>query len=138
MGHLRFLLFYLLCGVGAALVQTAFTVVVRPEDAAIPNLGASGAIAGVLGAYLVLFPQARVRTLVFLGFFVTLTRIPAMLVLGLWFALQFFQGLFAVGGADTGGVAVWAHVGGFVLGLLLVRLFARGQGAGRARPADHP
>jgi membrane associated rhomboid family serine protease len=138
MGHLRYLLFYLLCGVGAALIQTAFTLTFRPEEATIPNLGASGAIAGVLGAYLVLFPQARVRTLVFLGFFITLTRIPALLVLGLWFGLQFFQGIFAVGGTDTGGVAVWAHVGGFVLGLLLVRLFARGPGEGRARPAYHP
>jgi membrane associated rhomboid family serine protease len=138
MGHLRYATFYLLCGVGAALAQTAFTLTFRPEEAAIPNLGASGAIAGVLGAYLVLFPQARVRTLVFLGFFITFTRIPALVLLGLWFVLQFFQGIVSVGSADTGGVAVWAHVGGFVLGLLLVRLFARGQGAGRTRPAYHP
>ena len=138
MGHLRFATFYLLCGVGAALAQTAFTVAFRPEEAATPNLGASGAIAGVLGAYLVLFPQARVRTLVFLGFFITFTRIPALVLLGLWFALQFFQGIVTVGGAASGGVAVWAHVGGFVLGLLLVRLFARGPGGGRARPASLP
>jgi membrane associated rhomboid family serine protease len=89
----------------------------------------------VLGAYLVLYPHARVRTLIFLGFFISITRIPAMVVLGLWFVLQFFQGLFAVGGSDTGGVAVWAHIGGFVAGLLLVKLFARRERGRRAIPA---
>jgi membrane associated rhomboid family serine protease len=135
MGHLRYLLFYLLCGVAAALVQTLFTVGFAPGDADIPNLGASGAIAGVLAAYLVLFPHARVRTLIILGFFISMTRVPAVLLLGLWFLLQFFQGLGAVGGGDTGGVAVWAHVGGFVAGLPLVKLFARGDRGRRAVPA---
>jgi membrane associated rhomboid family serine protease len=135
MGHLGFLAFYLLCGVAAALVQTLFTISFSPEEAGIPNLGASGAIAGVLGAYIVLFPHARVRTLVFLGFFISMTRVPALVVLGLWFVLQFFQGLGAVGGAGTGGVAVWAHIGGFVAGLVLVKLFARGQRGRRAVPA---
>jgi membrane associated rhomboid family serine protease len=135
MGHLRYLLFYLLCGVAAALVQTLFTLSFNPGDADIPNLGASGAIAGVLAAYLVLFPHARVRTLIILGFFISMTRIPALVVLGLWFVLQFFTGLGAVAGGDTGGVAVWAHVGGFAAGLLLVRLFARGDRGRRAMPA---
>lgn len=135
MGHAGFLVFYLLCGIAAALVQTLFTYTFRPEDAAIPNLGASGAIAGVLGGYLVLFPHARVRTLIILGFFISFTRVPALVVLGLWFGLQFFQGLWAVGGSDTGGVAVWAHIGGFVAGLLLVKLFARGHRGRRAVPA---
>jgi membrane associated rhomboid family serine protease len=135
MGHLLYLVFYVLCGVAAALVQTYFTVTFTPQDATVPNLGASGAIAGVLGAYLVLYPHARVRTLIFLGFFISITRIPAMVVLGLWFVLQFFQGVFAVGGSDTGGVAVWAHIGGFVAGLLLVKLFARRERGRRAIPA---
>jgi membrane associated rhomboid family serine protease len=135
MGHAKYLLFYLVCGVAAALVQTLFTISFNPGDADIPNLGASGAIAGVLAAYLVLFPHARVRTLIILGFFVSMTRIPALVVLGLWFVLQFFTGIGAVAGGDTGGVAVWAHVGGFVAGLLLVKLFARSDRGRRAMPA---
>jgi membrane associated rhomboid family serine protease len=135
MGHLQYLLFYLLCGVAAALVQTFFTLSFSPQDAATPNLGASGAIAGVLGAYLVLYPHARVRTLVILGFFVSMTRIPALVVLGLWFVLQFFSGIAAVGGASTDQVAVWAHIGGFVAGLLLVKVFARGERGRRTLPA---
>ena len=134
MGHVRYLVFYLLCGIAAAVTQTFFTLTFSPQDAGIPNLGASGAIAGVLGGYLVLYPQARVRTLIIFGFFVSLTRVPALIVLGMWFVLQFFQGLFAVGGAETGGVAVWAHIGGFVAGLLLVKLFARGERGRRAVP----
>jgi len=135
MGHVKYLLFYLVCGVAAALVQTLFTISFNPGDADVPNLGASGAIAGVLAAYLVLFPHARVRTLIILGFFVSMTRIPALVVLGLWFVLQFFTGIGAVAGGDTGGVAVWAHVGGFIAGLLLVKLFARSDRGRRAMPA---
>jgi membrane associated rhomboid family serine protease len=135
MGSLKFLVFYLLCGVAAALTQTVVTELATPDQATVPNLGASGAIAGVLGAYLVLYPHARVKTLIFLGFFVQLTYIPAMIVLGIWFVLQFFQGLFSLRGADTGGVAVWAHVGGFLAGILLVRLFARGERGRRTSPA---
>jgi membrane associated rhomboid family serine protease len=132
MGTLRYLVFYLVCGVVAALTQTFVMVTFTPQDAAIPNLGASGAVAGVLGAYLVLFPHARVRTLVILGFFISVTYVPALILLGLWFVLQFFQGLGAVGGQATGGVAVWAHIGGFVAGVLLVKLFSSGQRGRRA------
>jgi membrane associated rhomboid family serine protease len=132
MGTLRYLVFYLVCGVVAALTQTFVMVTFTPQDADIPNLGASGAVAGVLGAYLVLFPHARVRTLVILGFFISVTYVPALILLGLWFVLQFFQGLGAVGGQATGGVAVWAHIGGFVAGVLLVKLFSSGQRGRRA------
>ncbi len=135
MGSARFLVFYLLCGVLAALAQTWVTVTFSPEQAGIPNLGASGAIAGVLGGYLVLFPHARVRTLIIFGFFISMTHVPALILLGLWFVLQFFQGLGSMGGADTGGVAVWAHIGGFVAGLVLVRFFARSVRGRRAVPA---
>ena len=92
MGSVRFLLFYALSGVAAALAQTAATIMYTPELATIPNVGASGAVAGVLGAYLVLFPGARVRTLIGLGFFWSTARIPALIVLGLWFVTQFFGG----------------------------------------------
>ncbi len=135
MGSVRFLIFYLLCGIIAALAQTGITIMFSPDQAGIPNLGASGAIAGVLGGYLLLFPHARVRTLIIFGFFISMTRVPAVVLLGLWFVLQFFQGLGAVGGADTGGVAVWAHIGGFVAGLVLIRLFARSERGRRAVPA---
>ena len=125
-GSIKYLFFYLLCGVAATLIQTFFIVSFSPEQASIPNVGASGAVAGVLGGYLLLFPGARVRTLVVLGFFWTMTWIPAMIVLGLWFALQFFRGLTELGATEaTGGIAFWAHIGGFVVGLILVRLFAR-------------
>jgi membrane associated rhomboid family serine protease len=91
-------------------------------------VGASGAIAAVLGAYLVLFPNSRVVTLIPLGFYLRLTVVPAILVLGLWFVLQLFQGVFTIGMPDNvGGVAFWAHIGGFVAGVVLAKLFARGD-----------
>ena len=93
----------------------------------LPTIGASGAIAGVLGAYIVLFPNARVQTLIFLGYFARMTQLPALLVLGFWFVLQLFNGLLAFGMTQMGGVAWFAHVGGFVAGLLLVRLFTLGR-----------
>ena len=118
MGRVRYLAFYLLSGVAAALTQAW----VEPTST-IPMVGASGAISGVLGAYILLHPQATVRTLVILGFFVTVVHIPALIVLGLWFAMQFFSA-FATPVGD-GGVAFWAHVGGFVAGLVLVPFFKR-------------
>lgn len=123
MGHWGFLLFYLAAGVAA----TALQVGLNPQGA-VPNLGASGAIAGVLGAYLVLYPDARVLTLVFLGFFLTTIRLSALWLLGIWFLLQALRGVseIATGTGDVGGVAWWAHVGGFVLGLIvgaLLRVF---------------
>jgi len=122
MGRGRFLVFYLMTGSVASIAQ----VLARP-DSPLPTIGASGAIAGVLGAYIVLFPNARVQTLIFLGYFARMAQLPALLVLGFWFVLQLFNGLLAFGMMQMGGVAWFAHVGGFVAGLLLVRLFAVGR-----------
>jgi membrane associated rhomboid family serine protease len=119
MGRLRFLAFYLLCGLAAAAAQ-----IVTSPSSPIPMVGASGAISGVMGAYLVLYPRVRVYTLVPLGFFITSMALPAWVMLGYWFLIQFVSGLVSVGG-EGGGVAFWAHVGGFVAGLVLVKLFAR-------------
>jgi membrane associated rhomboid family serine protease len=120
MGRARFALFYLLCGVAAALLQ-----VVLDPGSAIPMVGASGAISGVMGAYLVLYPRVRVYTLVPLGFFLTSFALPAWTMLVYWFVLQLLGGVTVVAGAQGGGVAFWAHVGGFVAGAVLVKLFAR-------------
>jgi membrane associated rhomboid family serine protease len=119
MGHLRFLAFYLMCGLTAAAAQ----ILTNPSSP-IPMVGASGAISGVMGAYLVLYPRVRVYTLVPLGFFITSMALPAWVMLGYWFLIQMVSGLVSVGG-EGGGVAFWAHVGGFVAGLVLVKLFAR-------------
>ncbi len=115
LGHVRFLIFYLLCGLAAAASQ----ILVAPASQ-IPMVGASGAISGVLGAYIILFPRARVLTLVFLGFFVTTVRIEAVWFLGIWFGMQLIQGLAAP--PDAGGVAFWAHIGGFAAGVVLLFL----------------
>lgn len=116
LGHLQYLLFYFITGIGAAVVHTVFN-----WGSKIPTVGASGAISGVMGAFIVLYPRARVTTLIpALLLFFTI-RIPAYLMLGYWFALQFFSGVASLGGVgNAGGVAWWAHVGGFVLGALLV------------------
>jgi membrane associated rhomboid family serine protease len=121
MGRIRFVIFYLLSGLTAALAQ----VVTNPASP-IPMVGASGAISGVMGGYLLLFPTVRVFCLLILGFFVTSVALPAWMMLIYWFVIQFVSGLAAFGG-DVGGVAFWAHVGGFVAGLILVKLFARSQ-----------
>lgn len=115
----RFLLFYLLCGLAAALAQ----VLVDPRSG-IPMVGASGAISGVMGAYLVLYPRVRVYTMIPLGFFFTTIALPAWAMLIYWMVLQLVGGLVDIGG-EGGGVAFWAHVGGFVAGVALVKLFAR-------------
>ncbi len=119
MGSWRYLFFYLASGVAAALLQTF----VLP-DSTLPTIGASGAIAGVLGAYVLFFPTANVTTLVFVFFFVTFVDIPALLYLGFWFVSQFFSGLASLAGQSAGGVAWWAHIGGFVFGWATGRLFA--------------
>ena len=127
-GRLRFLVFYLVGGIVAGLTQVA----IDPEST-IPTIGASGAIAATLGAYLVLYPRARVTTAIFLVFFYQLIEIPAVFVLGFWFVLQLFDGfgsLGATGAQATGGVAFFAHIGGFVFGAavaLLVRTLGRGD-----------
>jgi membrane associated rhomboid family serine protease len=125
MGKIRFLLFYLLCGAAAALAQYAADPASR-----VPMVGASGAISGALGAYLVLFPGARVWTLVVFGFFWRLVPVPALIVLGFWIVVQVLNGLITFGqsfgsGGEGGGVAFLAHVGGFVAGMALVFLFRR-------------
>jgi membrane associated rhomboid family serine protease len=124
-GRLPYLGFYLMGGIAADMLQIAFG-----PSSTVPNIGASGAIAAVLGAYLALFPRARVRTLVFLLIFVTWIQLPAVLVLGGWFILQLFSGIGSVGEQGSG-VAYWAHVGGFVFGYLIAWLFLRQRGVER-------
>ena len=119
MGRLRFVAFYLLTGVAAALAQ----VVLNPASA-VPMVGASGAISGVMGAYIVLYPHVRVFMIVPLGFILTSMAWPAWMMLGYWLLLQFVSGLTVIG-QEGGGVAFWAHFGGFVAGVILVKLFAR-------------
>jgi membrane associated rhomboid family serine protease len=121
MGHGRFVVFYLLCGTAAALLQ----VVVSPKSV-IPMVGASGAISGVMGAYLVLYPRVRVYTLVPVGIIPLFIKLPAWTMLLYWMALQLLGGLFgALSAEGGGGVAFWAHVGGFLAGVVLIKLFAR-------------
>jgi membrane associated rhomboid family serine protease len=125
MGKLKFLLFYLAAGVAAVYTQAAID-----PGSTIPTIGASGAIAGVLGAYALLHPRAKVLTLVFIVFFVTVIEIPAMVMLGLWFILQFIPAIGQVATPDVGGeggVAYLAHVGGFLFGLATVKLLTRGK-----------
>lgn len=113
-GRLRFLLFYLFCGVAASGAQ----VVMQP-DVQVPTIGASGAIAGVLGAYLLMFPQARIDTVLLLWRFIRIVQLPAIVVLGFWFVLQLLNGLLSFGVAASGGVAWFAHIGGFIAGMAL-------------------
>ena len=120
MGRWRFAAFYLLSGLAAALLQ----VVLEPT-AAVPMVGASGAISGVMGGYLVLYPTVRVFTLVPIGFFLMSIALPAWTMLIYWFVIQLLGGVTMVAGAKGGGVAFWAHVGGFLAGLILVKIFAR-------------
>ncbi len=120
MGHLRFLVFYLACGVAAVFAQA-----VPAPESVVPMVGASGAISGVLGAYLLLFPRARVLVLVPLGFVLQVIRLPAVWVLGLWFLVQLLSSLMAPEG--EGGVAFRAHLGGFLAGLVLVPVFLLGR-----------
>jgi membrane associated rhomboid family serine protease len=119
MGPVRFVVFYLLCGLAAAFAQ-----IYTDPGSAIPMVGASGAIGGVMGAYALLFPKAHVQTLIFLGFYITTAAVPAIFMLGYWFVLQLLGGLPALG-ASQGGVAFWAHIGGFLAGIVAVRAFTR-------------
>jgi membrane associated rhomboid family serine protease len=119
MSRPRFLVFYLLCGIAAALAQ-----VFAQPNSIVPMVGASGAISGVMGAYLILYPRVRVYTLLPLGFFFTTVALPAWAMLIYWMALQVFGGLSQVGGSE-GGVAFWAHLGGFLAGVVLVRPFVK-------------
>jgi membrane associated rhomboid family serine protease len=121
-GPVKFLVFYLLCGIAATVAQLAFSI-----GSSIPNLGASGAIAGVLGSYILLFPQGRVRVLQGQQ----IIQVPALIVIGFWIVLQLFSGIGSItAAADTGGVAYMAHIGGFIAGFVLTFLF-RGNSAPR-------
>jgi len=115
-GHFTYLLFYLVCGIGAGLLHVLFNL-----HSSVPALGASGAISGVMGAYILLYPRARILTLVV----IFPLPVPAVVFLGLWYVMQFLSGLSTLGMKATGGVAVWAHIGGFLLGMLLTTLFKR-------------
>jgi membrane associated rhomboid family serine protease len=129
MGHGRFLLFYLGCGAAAALGQAATN-----PSSVVPMVGASGAIAGVMGAYFVLFPQSRVLTAVFIVFFMDLIEIPAIFFLGIWFLMQFFSGVGSLGAdSASGGVAFWAHIVGFAVGALAGVWWRSGESRRRER-----
>jgi membrane associated rhomboid family serine protease len=131
MGRVVFLLFYLLAGLAAVVAQ-----VLIDADSQIPLIGASGAIAGTLGGYLVMFPRARVLTAV-IFFFITLVEVPAIIVLGLWFVLQAFSGIGQLGQSVSGGVAFFAHIGGFVFGALVALLFYRSPRRPQLAPYDY-
>ncbi len=120
LGRVKFLLFYLASGVVAALAFIATAPASR-----VPLVGASGAIAGILGAYLITFPRARVMTVLFIFYFIRIARIPAVFVLGFWFVLQVLNGLPALGSSEGGGVAWFAHIGGFLFGVTVFKLFVK-------------
>jgi membrane associated rhomboid family serine protease len=122
MGHGKYLAFYLIGGVVASV-----THILSDTSSTLPTVGASGAIAAVLGAYLVLYPYSRVHTAIPVGIFLPITVVPASVILGLWFVMQLFDGVLALGGADIGGVAVWAHVGGFIFGAVMAMPLASGR-----------
>jgi membrane associated rhomboid family serine protease len=122
LGHLRYLFFYTLVGIIASMTHVITTNVLG-DNLLIPSLGASGAISGVLGAYLLLYPTRSVHVFIF----ITVISVPALLALGLWIVFQIVNGLGALGGSEAGGVAYAAHIGGFFAGLLLIKLFAPAQ-----------
>lgn len=124
LGHFKYILFYFLCGLGAAF----FHILVDPMSE-IPTIGASGAISGVLGAYMILFPHARVLTVIPIFIFIQIAEIPAFFLLFMWFLLQFFNGMLSLGfnTAGMGGVAWWAHIGGFIIGFVLAIVLRKKQ-----------
>jgi len=122
LGSKRYLLFYILGGISAGLLQLFFSI-----NSDIPSLGASGAIAAVMGAYLVFYPRSKVVTFVPIFFFGWFVRITSFVFIGIWFLIQFYSGVSSLGSVDSGGVAWWAHVGGFIFGLLMARPFCIGR-----------
>jgi membrane associated rhomboid family serine protease len=118
LGHLRFILFYLFCG-----LVSAYAHALSAPDSNIPMIGASGAVSGILGSYILLFPRAGVHTIVFLGFFIQIVKVPALIVIGFWAIIQIVNGLVSHGMLQQGGVAWFAHVGGFLAGLLTIKLW---------------
>jgi hypothetical protein len=129
LGSGKYLFFYVLGGI----IASAAHILTNPTSR-IPTVGASGAIAAVLGAYLVLFPRQKVLTLIPLGFWMRMTLLPASIVLGMWFVLQFLSGVLSLGGPDVGGVAFWAHIGGFISGVIFGQLFKKPE---KDYPAYH-
>ncbi|MFW5774803.1 MAG: rhomboid family intramembrane serine protease [Chitinivibrionales bacterium] len=127
MGRIRFVIFYLLCGLAAFGAQAAMN-----PDSVVPMVGASGAIGGVMGAYIVLYPRTPIDMLVFLGFWITRVRVPAFMMLGYWFLLQLLSAIPTFGQEDGGGVAFFAHIGGFLAGVALIFVFRR-----KARMDEH-
>ena len=131
MGHLKYIIFYIICGFAAASFQ-----VITSLKSGIPMVGASGAISGILGAYITFFPKSKILTLVPIFFFIQLIHIPASIFIFVWFIIQFISGVGSLGAPnDTGGVAFWAHIGGFVVGLILARFFDNNR---RLRVAETP
>jgi membrane associated rhomboid family serine protease len=118
LGHVRFIVFYLFCGVVAA-----YSYALTAPSSTVPMIGASGAISGILGAYLLLFPKARVHTLIFFGIFIQIVQVPALIVIGFWAIIQLVSGLFTEGMQSQGGIAWFAHVGGFITGLATIKLW---------------
>ncbi len=130
MGHFRYLVFYITCGLAAAVFQFVTNI-----NSVIPMVGASGAISGVLGAYITYFPRSKILTLVPIFFFIQLIHIPAAVFIFIWFIIQFLSGVSTLGAPkETGGVAFWAHIGGFVAGLILARYFEKRRYHVRAAP----
>lgn len=129
LGHFKFLTFYLLCGLGASLAH----IFANPTSS-MPSIGASGAIAGILGAYFILYPKSRIITLVPIFFFFQIIELPAFIFLGVWFLMQFFSGVLTLGPrtAQAGGIAWWAHIGGFLSGIFLIILL-KGKKSRRIR-----
>lgn len=119
-GHFNYIIFYILCGIAATLVQ-----VLIDSNSLLPIIGASGAISGVLGAYIIKFPKNKVTTLFIIIIFIKIVRIRAVYLLGIWFAYQLFQGYFSLGQDSMGGVAWFAHIGGFISGIILVNIFKK-------------
>jgi hypothetical protein len=124
LGHITYLVFYLICGLGSGVAQLLFS-----WGSKTPAIGASGAIAGVLGAYIVFFPSSRILTLIPLFIIWFTAQIPALVFIGLWFVIQFLSGIGSLGAASMGGVAWWAHVGGFLLGVLIAQFYRVGRPA---------
>jgi len=118
LGYVKFILFYIMCGVAAAYAHA----LTNPSSTT-PMIGASGAVSGILGAYLLLFPRARVHTLIFLGFFIQVVRLPAVIVIGFWIVIQFINGMVTAGSSSHGGVAWFAHIGGFLVGISCIKFF---------------
>jgi membrane associated rhomboid family serine protease len=129
LGSFRFVPFYLLCGLAAEALQIA-----ADPHSTVPNLGASGAIAGVMAGFLVVFPNDEIQSLAILGIFFKHVRITAVIFIGIWFLIQVFSGVGSIAGAQQDGVAYWAHVGGFIGGLLLIKPF--GYRAARVTTPD--